>query len=160
MSKCEIGLHFQLPVIKLSYEEHSFPVFTNMYSTINLLDSGGEAIFIDRASLDSCLKLLNHPVLMTWKNTAMSQHFGTRWKTVTYHKHSQTLRASCIDCNAKAAEGCNLGETLCSPGNPALSCWQNLGDTLQTTHYSTSEYVRHAFGRDVISSINMSTDAG
>lgn len=54
-----------LPVINLSYEEDCFPIFTDMHGSVNLPDSGGEAILIDGASMTSHLKLLNHPVLMT-----------------------------------------------------------------------------------------------
>lgn len=67
----------QLPVIKLSYEEDCFPIFTEMHGRVNLPDSGREAALIDGARMTFHLKLLNHPVLMTRKNTAVSLHFGT-----------------------------------------------------------------------------------
>lgn len=40
-----------------------------MHGSVNLPDSGGEAVLIDGARMTFHLKLLNHPVLMTWKNT-------------------------------------------------------------------------------------------
>lgn len=66
----------QSPVIKLSREENSFPIFPDMHGSVNLPDSGGEAVLVDGAGATFRLKLLNHPVLMTWKNTAVSLHFG------------------------------------------------------------------------------------
>lgn len=101
--------HFKkLPVIKLSYEEHCFPVFADMHSSINPPDSGREAVLVNGASATFHLKLFNHPVLMTWKNTAMSLDLGTLWKTATYHNPCQTQWASCMNCNTYVAQGCNL----------------------------------------------------
>lgn len=65
------------PVINLSYKEDCFSIFTDMHGCVNLLDSGGESVLVDGASNIFHLKLLNHPVLITWKNTATSLHFGT-----------------------------------------------------------------------------------
>lgn len=67
-----------LPVIMLSHEENSFPIFTDMHGSINLLDPGGEAKLIDGARMTFLLKLLNHPVLMTWKKHSRVMHFGTQ----------------------------------------------------------------------------------
>lgn len=76
-SKQRVILNVKLPVINFSYEEDCFPIFTDMHGSVNLPDSGGEAVLVDGASMTFHLKLSNHPVLMTWKNTAVSLHFGT-----------------------------------------------------------------------------------
>lgn len=77
-----------LPVIESSREEECFPILTDMHGGVNLLDFSGEAILIDGASMTFHLKLLNHPILTTWKNIAVSPHLET------FEKQHHTTRAA------------------------------------------------------------------
>lgn len=127
--------HFKkLPVIKLSYEEHCFPVFADMHSSINPPDSGREAVLVNGASATFHLKLFNHPVLMTWKNTAMSLDLGTLWKTETYHNPCQTQWAwtatlmlhkavICVFCYWKSSLVMLTTSKWCFAGCPLLYRW-------------------------------------
>lgn len=75
--KCERSSRLKkLPVVKFSCEEDCFSIFTDIHGSVNLPDSRGEAVLVDGARATFHLKLLNHPVLMTWKNTAVSLRFG------------------------------------------------------------------------------------
>lgn len=145
----------ELPVVHLPSEEYGFPIFTDIHCGINLFDAGGETILGDRASVTFHVKLLNHPVVMTWKNTAVSLYFVTLSKTATYHKGLPNSVSLLHELPHLVAQGCNLEATLFSgTENPC-----HADRALQTAHYSTSEYVCHAFGRDVIRSIDVRMDA-
>lgn len=93
-------IHY-LPVINLSREEHGFSPFTDVHGSIDLPDSGGEAVLVDGAGATVLLlRLFNHPVLMTWrKHNPVTASFwdavknsNTPQSTARVHAGSATLR--------------------------------------------------------------------
>lgn len=126
-----------------------------MCNRVTLPDSGGEAGRMDGAGVTFHLKLSSNPVLMTLEKHRRVTLF---WDTMKNSNIPQALPNPISLSHGlktqklhKAVIWLHYVSPSFLTGDPALSCWQALSDALPTLHYSTSEYARRAFGRDVAS---------